>query len=114
MTAGVMPASTAEIWAAILAIGAGTFLIRYSFLGLVGRRPLPEGARRLLRYTAVGVIPGLVAPLVAWPAATGGATDPARVIAAVVTLAVALATHRPLVAIAAGALALWAGIAGGP
>lgn len=108
-----MTAGPAEIWTVILAIGAGTFLIRFSFLGLVGGRLLPASVRRPLRYTAVGVIPGLVAPLALWPAATGGETDPARLLAAGVTLAVGVATLRPFVAIAAGVAALWLGRSAG-
>ena len=64
--------SVVTIWGVILALGAGTFLIRFSFLGLIGRKPMPEWVLRHLRYTAVAVLPGLVAPLVLWPAATGG------------------------------------------
>ena len=34
--------STAEIWAIITLMGIGTFLIRFSFLGLIGDRPMPQ------------------------------------------------------------------------
>ncbi|HRO16513.1 MAG TPA: AzlD domain-containing protein, partial [Paracoccus sp. (in: a-proteobacteria)] len=78
--------SDAAIWLVILVLGAGTFLIRWSFLGAVGNRPVPEWAQRVLRYTAVSVLPALVAPLVVWPAATGGRHDPVRITAAVVTV----------------------------
>ena len=73
-----------KIWLIIVALGIGTFVLRYSFLGWIGNRPLPEWALRHLRYTAVAVLPGLVAPLVLWPAATGGHPDPARLLAAIV------------------------------
>lgn len=106
-----MTYSTAEIWAIILLLGLGTFLIRFSFLGLAGRRNWPPLLLRLLRYTPVAVIPGLVAPLVIWPAATAGAPDPARMAAAVATLAVGLWLKSVLAAILAGAgtlaLGLW-------
>ncbi|TKD18047.1 AzlD domain-containing protein [Rhodobacter capsulatus] len=99
------------IWLIILALGLGTFVLRYSFLGWIGSRPLPEWALRHLRYTAVAVLPGLVAPLVLWPAATGGQPDPARLIAAGATLAVGLASRNTLAAILGGLtslyLALW-------
>jgi len=101
-----------EIWIVILGLGAGTFLIRFSFLGLIGDRALPGWALRLLRYVPVAVMPGLVAPLVVWPAATGGETDPARMIASAVALAVGAATRSLLGAIFGGMaalyLALWA------
>lgn len=78
-----------EIWALIVLMGAGSFLIRFSFLGLIGDRKMPDWVLRHLRYTPVAVLPGLVAPLVVWPDATGGETDPIRLIAACVTLGVA-------------------------
>jgi len=101
---------TPAIWLIILALGIGTFFLRYSFLGLVGNRPLPEWALRYLRYTAVAVLPGLVAPLVLWPASTGGTPDPARLIAAAATLAVGVITRNTLAAIVGGLAALYLGL----
>jgi branched-subunit amino acid transport protein len=103
-----MTYGTLDIWAIILGLGVGTFLIRFSFLGLVGSRALPPFVLRLLRYTAVAVIPGLVAPLVLWPAATGGQPDPARLLAAVTVLAVGITTRNVLAAIFSGAGVLYA------
>ena len=81
-----MTASPATIWTVILVLGVCTFLIRFSFLGMIGDRNLPVWIQRALRYTPVAVMPGLVAPLILWPAATGGAPDPARLAAAVATV----------------------------
>lgn len=103
-----MISDTTPVWAIIAALGIGTFLIRFSFLGLVGDRPLPEWLLRFLRYTPVAVLPGLVAPLVLWPAATGGDPDPARLAAAFATLAAGLATRNVLAAIGAGLVTLYA------
>ncbi len=102
--------STAEIWMIIALMAVGTFLIRFSFLGLIGSRPMPTLVLRLLRYTPVAVLPGMVAPLVLWPAATGGEPDLVRVIAASVTLLVGLWRKNVLIAIGAGALTLAAGL----
>lgn len=103
---------TARIWVVMVGVGVGTYLIRYSFLGLVGDRPLPGWLLRLLRYVPVGVMPALVAPVVAWPPATGGETDPARLVAAVAALVTGAATRSLLWAVVAGMsalyLALWA------
>lgn len=98
---------TPAIWLIILALGVGTFFLRYSFLGLIGSRPLPEWALRYLRYTAVAVLPGLVAPLVLWPSATAGEPDPARLIAAAATVGLGLATRNTLAAILGGLAALY-------
>ena len=98
------------IWAVIAGLGLGTYAIRFSFLGLVGDRPLPGWLLRALRYTPVAVMPGLVAPLVLWPEATGGAPDPARLAAAAATLAVGASTRSVVGAVLAGMVALYAGL----
>ena len=102
-----MSYSTAEIWLIIALMGIGTYAIRFSFLGLIGDRTLPDWALRLLRYTPVAVIPGLVTPLVIWPDATGGAPDPARIVAATLTLAVGWWTKSLIWAMGAGALTFY-------
>lgn len=102
--------STPALWLIILALGVGTFFLRYSFLGLIGNRPLPEWALRYLRYTAVAVLPGLVAPLVLWPGATQGQPDPARLIAAGATLLIGLLSRNTLAAIVGGLVALYLGL----
>lgn len=102
---------SARIWILIAAVSIGTFLIRYSFIGLVGDRALPPWAARMLRYVPVAVMPAIVAPLVAWPQATGGQIDPARLVAALAALALGIATRNVLAAIFGGMavlyLALW-------
>ena len=94
--------SDIKIWAVIVILAVGTYLLRWSFLGAIGNRPLPPFVMRLLRYTAVGVLPGLVAPLVLWPAVTGGLPDPARLLAAAATIGIGLITRNVLASIVAG------------
>lgn len=95
------------LWTVIILLGIGTFLIRFSFIGLIGNRELPEWILRLLRYTSVAVLPGLVAPLVLWPDATGGEPDPARLLAAAATLICGYLTKNVLWAIVAGISTLY-------
>ena len=73
-----MTYAPSSIWLIILGMGVGTYLIRFSFLGLIGNRKMPDWVLRHLRYTPVAILPGLVAPLVMWPDATGGEPDPIR------------------------------------
>ena len=84
-----MSYTDAEIWAIIVILGVGTYLIRFSFLGLLGNRELPEWALRHLRYTPVAVLPGLVAPLVLMPENPGDGLDLIRVAPAIATVAIA-------------------------
>ncbi len=106
-----MTFSAAEIWFIIIALGIGTFLIRFSFLGIIGNRRMPDWVLRHLRYTPVALIPGLVAPLVLWPEATGGTPDPARLSAAAATVLIGWATRNVIAAVLGGAatlaLAMW-------
>ena len=101
--------SDATIWLVIVALGVGTFLLRWSFLGVVGNRPVPEWAQRILRYTAVSVLPAMVAPLVLWPAATGGQPEPVRLLAAAATVGLGVLTRNTLWAIIAGGTVLGLG-----
>lgn len=95
--------SDADIWTIIAVMAVATYLVRFSFLGLVGDRKMPDWVLRHLRYTPVAVLPGLVAPLVLWPNATGGETDPVRLAAALVTVVVAWWRGGLLSGAAAGA-----------
>ena len=96
-----------EIWIIILALGVGTFVIRFSFLGILGNRALPLWLLRHLRYTAVGILPAMVTPLVLWPEATSGQMDPSRIAAASLALAVGLWTKNAIWAIVVGMATLW-------
>ena len=98
----------ASIWITIIALGIGTFLIRFSFLGLLGGKDLPDWLTRHLRYVPVAVLPGLVAPLVVWPEATGGEADLARSLAALTALAIGAWTRSVLGAISGGMAVLYA------
>ncbi|SLN53032.1 Branched-chain amino acid transport protein (AzlD) [Roseivivax jejudonensis] len=101
---------TATLWTVIVLLGIGSFALRFVFLGFVGDRPLPPWLLRHLRYTAAAILPALVAPLVIWPRATDGETDPVRLATAITTLAVAYGTRNVLAAMGSGAAVLIAGI----
>ncbi len=105
---GTATIDTGALWTVIVALAVGSFALRFIFIGLVGNRPMPAWLLRHLRYTAVAILPAMVAPLVVWPAATGGQPDAARMAAAVVTLAVGLWTKNVPAAILSGAGTLWA------
>ena len=102
-----MDIDSTQVWIVIILLGLGSFGLRFVFLGLIGDRPLPPWILRHLRYTAVAVLPALVAPMVVWPAATGGQIDAPRMAAALVTLAVGYFTRNVLAAIGLGAGTLY-------
>ena len=96
-----------QTWTIVIVLALGSYAIRFSFLAVLGDRRLPGWLLRHLRFTAVAILPGLVAPLVLWPQGTGGEPDLARILAALVTLAVGWWTKVMLWAIAAGAATLY-------
>ena len=102
--------SEGMIWVVILCIGIGAYLIRFSFLGLIGDRDLPPLANKLLRYVPVAVLPAIVTPLVLSPQATGDDFDPARAIAALAALAFGTWRRSVIGAILAGMTTLYFGL----
>lgn len=84
-----MTLTSGEIWTVIVVLGLGTFLIRFSFLGIIGDRKMPDWVLRHLRYTPVAVLPGLVAPLVLWRDGWASAVAPEQIVAALVTVGMA-------------------------
>ena len=110
MTAAADTIDPATLWIVIAGLAAGSFLLRFVFIGLVGDRVMPGWLLRHLRYTAVAILPALVTPLVIWPSATGGTPDPARLLAAAVTITVGVMFKNVIVAIAAGAGTLHLGL----
>ncbi|MFT6675464.1 MAG: branched-subunit amino acid transport protein [Sulfitobacter sp.] len=95
------------LWIVIISLGLGSFFLRFVFTGLIGARVMPDWLLRHLRYTAVAILPALVAPQVLWPTATNGETDPARLAAACVTLLVGLLSKNVIAAILSGAATLY-------
>lgn len=95
------------LWFVIICLGIGSFGLRFVFTGLVGDREMPAWLLRHLRYTAVAILPALVAPQVLSPAATAGQFDPPRFTAAIVALAVGVITKNVLLAIISGAITLY-------
>ncbi|WP_282021651.1 AzlD domain-containing protein [Ruegeria faecimaris] len=95
------------MWSIIVGLAIGSFALRFTFIGIVGDRPMPPWLLRHLRYTAVAIVPALIAPLVVWPTATGGQPDVPRMAAAAVALSVGVITKNVVIAIFAGAGTLY-------
>lgn len=100
--------SSSQIWLVLGLAGAGTFLIRYSFIGLLkrGADDIPELARRALRLIPAAVLAAITTPSLTHP---GGVFDPwnDRMLAGVIAAFVAWRTKNVLATIVAGMGALW-------
>ena len=101
---------TLTIWAVILILALGTFVLRFSFLGGIGKRALPEWAMRGLRYTSVAVLPALVVPGIVWPASPGATPEIVRAAATIATIGVGIVSRSVLYSMLAGFGVLWAGL----
>ena len=99
-----------ELWFIIIALGIFSYLMRFSFLGLVGNRPLPEWLLRHLRYTAVAILPALVAPIVYYSNTAETGPEPTRLLAAIVTLGLGIYTRSVFIAIIAGGIVMVMGL----
>ena len=53
--------STLQSWGVVLALGLGTFLIRYSFIGLFANRDMPQWLSHALKL----IVPAIFAAIVA-------------------------------------------------
>jgi len=94
-------------WIIVVGLAIGCYALRFLFIGFVGSRAMPDWLMRHLRYTAVAMLPALVAPLVFWPTATGGAFDLPRFAAAAAATAVGYLTKNVVFAIVGGAATLY-------
>ncbi len=93
----------------VLVIGAGTYLERLSFIGVVGSREVPDWALVPLRYVAPAVFAALITPAVLIEderLAVSPATNP-EALAALIALAVAWRTKSVAATVAAGMVGLW-------
>ena len=94
----------------VLAIGVGTYLIRLSFIGIVGDRAMPDWAMVPIRFVAPAVLAALAAPAILLhdgALAVSPAANP-RGPAAAVALLLAWKTKNVAVVIAAGMATVWA------
>jgi branched-subunit amino acid transport protein len=94
-------------WLVVLAIGVGTFLIRFSFLYLFERlgEP-PELLERALRFVPAAVLAALVIPSIVAPEGTVALAGNLRLVAAAVAVVVAVRTESILWTIVSGLVVL--------
>ncbi len=100
--------SSSSLWLIILLAGAGTFLIRLSFIWLIEYVDRLAAVRRALRYVPVAVLPAIVAPaLLMQNGAPAVSWNNARLAAGLMAILVARLTKSMLLTIAAGMATLW-------
>lgn len=94
--------STGETWAMIGGLAVLTYLIRFSFIGLMRGRRFPPAVMTALNHVPAAVLPAMVAPVVVFDRAAGGFGPAEGMIAAAAVIAVGMASRSVLWAIVAG------------
>jgi len=98
----------AQFWVLIIVLAVGTWTMRSLPIMLHGRVPHPPWLERLLRHVPVAALTALVVPASLY-VHTGDVYHlaPARIVAAVVAMVVALRTKNVLATLAVGMGVLW-------
>lgn len=95
-------------WLVIFAIGVPTFLVRYSFIGLLGWfDEVPDTVETALRFVPAAVLAALVAPEFVAPTGTLGDVPPGILAGGLAATAVAWRTENVFATIASGMVVLW-------
>ncbi|XDZ64828.1 AzlD domain-containing protein [Alphaproteobacteria bacterium LSUCC0684] len=95
------------IWAVMIAAGLMTFAARYSMIGLLGDRPIPERLKRLLGYVGPAVMAAIIAPEVLVTGDMINVMDNPRIPAFIGASIVAFWTRSVPLTILTGMLLLW-------
>ncbi|MEM9099424.1 MAG: AzlD domain-containing protein [Pseudomonadota bacterium] len=97
--------SSSDVWVVILGLGIASALIRYSFLGLLRGRTVPDGVQRALGLVPVAAFPAIFAPSL-FLNPEGGWAAMSFPLAALFALIVGAAARSMVLSVIAGAAAL--------
>jgi branched-subunit amino acid transport protein len=101
--------SSWAIWIILIAGGIGTYIIRLSFILLLGRlEKIPNGIIRILRFVPSAVLTALVVPAVVYVDGSFVLSpENNKVVASMVAAVVAWRTQSVLATIGIGMVVLW-------
>ena len=98
-----------NLWVAMIATGLATFLIRLSFIALLGRLKMPEIAVRALRFVPPAVLSAIIFPeLFRYGGEWNLSPANIRILAGVIAALVAYRTKNVVWTILVGMLSLYA------
>ena len=95
------------IWVAIILAGVMTFAARFSMIGLIGDRPIPDSIRKLLAYVGPAVMAAIIFPAVLLIDGEIMFTDNAKIPAMLIAAIVAFRTGNVLATIGTGMVIYW-------
>ncbi len=95
-------------WPVVLALGIGTFLIRFSFILIMDKLTLPDAVHRMLRFIPASVLTALIVPAVFLHGSSVISFEGwERAVAAFIAVLVAWKTKNVLATISVGMLVFW-------
>lgn len=95
-------------WLIVLIVGVGTYLIRLSFIGILGHRDIPTYIERPLRLVAPAAIAAIAIPELVAPAGEVDISlDNLRLFAGMIAIVAAWKTRSIGWTIATGMTSLW-------
>lgn len=95
------------IWVAIILAGVMTFAARFSMIGLIGDRPIPDSIRKLLAYVGPAVMAAIIFPAVLLIDGEIMFTENAKIPAMLIAAIVAFRTGNVLATIGTGMVIYW-------
>ena len=95
------------IWLAMICAGLMTFAARFSMIGLLGNRPIPERFRKWLAYVAPAVMAAIIAPATLLVDGQLMLADNMKIPALLVAGIVAFVSGNVLLTIGTGMTVLW-------
>lgn len=107
MNAALPAIDPTRFWLLALGLGLLTYAMRISFMALMRRHAPPPGLIRALRFAPFTILPAIAAPMVVFPASTGGEVEPLRIVAALAALAAGVLTRSMMATIVSGAAVFW-------
>lgn len=97
-----------KIWMIMLALGAGTFLIRYSLIGLMGKIRIPPKIEQAFRFIPASMLSALVvSQLASYARSSVSPLMNPYYLAALVACGVAWKTRNTLLTVFVGMIVLW-------
>lgn len=95
------------IWVTMIISGLVTFAARFSMIGILKDRAIPDVMRRLLTYVAPAALAAIILPDVLLVDGRMALTNNPEIPAFLVAVGVALFTRNVIVIITSGMFALW-------
>src|SRR5690606_10143838 len=97
-----------RVWVIMLALGIGTFFIRFSLIGLLGKVRIPQRVERAFRFIPASMLSALViSQLTSYASSAPSPLTNSYYLAAFVACGVAWKTRNTLLTVFAGMVVLW-------